>query len=105
MHSLGLPTQYICFQNVTGIIHKIYVFTCIVPYRAGTILYYMIVRPDSEDPNSSKMTYLTQIDMKGWIPHFVVNAFSKKSSEAWIDGLINYYWKDYSKKKGEEAKK
>ena len=48
-------------------------FSCIS--RAETILSGVIVRPDPQDPNSTRMSLMLQNDIKGWIPHFVVNLF------------------------------
>ena len=44
--------------------------------RSETILTGMIIRPDSEDPNSTRMSMLIQNDMKGWVPHAVVNTLA-----------------------------
>lgn len=43
--------------------------------RAETILSGVIVRPDPQDPNSTRMSLMLQNDIKGWIPHFIVNVF------------------------------
>ena len=72
--------------------------------RAETILSGVIVRPDIDDPNSSKMTALLQNDIKGWIPHFIVNAFSAQAPVAWRDDMANYYHQHYSKRSGEGEK-
>lgn len=59
----------------------------------------MIIRPDPEDPaNSSKLSLMLQNDVKGWIPHFVVNAFAARAPLDWRDSLANYYANVYSKK-------
>ena len=44
--------------------------------RAETILSGLVLRPFSDDPNSTRMSLMLQTDLKGWIPHFVVNAFA-----------------------------
>lgn len=48
--------------------------------RAETILSGVIVRPDPKDPNSTRMSLMLQNDIKGWIPHFIVNLFVGKYS-------------------------
>ena len=65
--------------------------------RAETILSGVIIRPDPEDPtNSTKMSVMLQNDAKGWIPHFVVNAFAAKAPVEWHDSLALYYSRVYS---------
>ena len=79
---------------------------CFISSRRGeTILSGVIIRPDPEDPsNSTKMSVMLQNDVKGWIPHFVVNAFAAKAPVDWHDGLANYYANFYSQKdKNEEG--
>ena len=44
--------------------------------RAETILSGVIVRPDPEDPGSTKLSLMLQTDMKGWIPHMIVNTIA-----------------------------
>lgn len=71
----------------------------LITYRAETILSGVIIRPDPEDPaNSSKLSLMLQNDVKGWIPHFVVNAFAARAPLDWRDSLANYYASVYSKK-------
>lgn len=77
----------------------VYTHTC----RAETILSGVIVRPDADDPNSSKMTVLLQNDIKGWIPHFIVNAFASSAPAAWRDDMANYYHQHYSKRGCKES--
>ena len=64
----------------------------------------VIIRPDPEDPtNSSKMSVMLQNDVKGWIPHFVVNKFAASAPVEWQNGLATYYSNVYSKRgKSEE---
>ena len=66
-------------------------------YRAETILSGTIVRPDPQDPNSTRMSILLQNDVKGWIPHFLVNAFAARAPGQWRDTLFNFYKNVYSK--------
>ena len=64
----------------------------------------MIVRPDPEDPSkSSKLSLMLQSDIKGWVPHFVVNAFAARAPMEWRESLANYYFNVYTKsdKEGE----
>ena len=65
--------------------------------RAETILSGTIVRPDPQDPNSTRMSILLQNDVKGWIPHFLVNAFAARAPGQWRDTLFNFYKNVYSK--------
>ena len=86
-------------------VHKHWLLVCIViflfcPSRAETILSGSIIRPYTDDPNSTRVTLLIQVDMKGWIPHTIVNTFGSKSPQTWHSNVTNYYWNDYSKKKG-----
>ena len=72
--------------------------------RGETILSGVIIRPDPEDPyNSSKMSIMLQNDIKGWVPHFVVNAFAARAPLEWRESLANYYTNVYSKKTEEDA--
>ena len=89
---------YIC-KNVSELWRLSLIVVICVSFRAETILSGVIIRPDPEDPtNSTKMSIMLQNDVKGWIPHFVVNAFAAKAPIEWHDGLANYYAKFYSKK-------
>ncbi|CAI8029004.1 START domain-containing protein 10 [Geodia barretti] len=65
--------------------------------RAETILSGVIVRPDPEDPGSTKLSLMLQTDMKGWIPHMIVNTIAARSPKQWRDSLANFYTNVYSK--------
>ena len=65
--------------------------------RAETILSGVIIRPHPEDANSTRMSLMLQTDMKGWIPHFIVNAFMARAPGNWQSTLTDYYWNVYSK--------
>lgn len=67
----------------------------IVFFRAETILSGVIIRPDPDDPESSVLSLMLQMDMKGWIPHFIVNAFAARAPAQWQSNLFNYYWNVY----------
>ncbi len=67
--------------------------------RGETILSGVIVRPDPSDPGSTKMSLLLQNDMKGWVPHMIVNAFASRAPETWRDSLEKYYHEQYAGKK------
>ena len=43
------------------------------------------------------MSILLQNDVKGWIPHFIVNAFAARAPGQWRDTLFNFYQNVYSK--------
>lgn len=72
--------------------------------RGETILSGVIVRPDPEDANSTKMSVLLQNDVKGWIPHFIVNAFAARAPGNWRNDMANYYFNHYSKRGQQEVK-
>jgi hypothetical protein len=67
--------------------------------RGETILSGTIIRPDPEDPNSSKVSILIQSDLKGWIPKFVINLVVSKAPGAWRKELLKFYNEVYSKEK------
>ena len=46
---------------------------------------------------------MLQVDMKGWIPHQVVNAFMARAPKSWLSSLSDYYWNVYSKRNQEEG--
>ena len=56
--------------------------------RAETIIsgYYMKDYPD--EPGHSILGVLSQTDLKGNVPHFLVNKFAPRSSKGWIKSLI-----------------
>ena len=65
--------------------------------RASTILSSTIIRPDPQDPKSTRVTILLQNDFGGWIPHDVVNYFAAKAPGEWRDNLYHFYVDVYSK--------
>ena len=71
--------------------------------RAETILSGTIIRPDPQDANSTRMSVLFQFNLKGWIPHFIVNAFAARAPGQWRDTLFNFYQNVYSKELQEEV--
>lgn len=72
-------------------------------FRGETILSGVIIRPDPEDPtNSSRLSLMLQNDIKGWVPHFVVNAFAARAPLEWRESLANYYHSVYTKKDEKE---
>ena len=42
---------------------------------------------------------MMQVNMKGWIPHFIVNSFAARAPGSWQANLSDYYWNVYSKEK------
>ena len=70
--------------------------------RAKTILSGTIVQPDPQDPNSTQISILLQIDIKGWIPHNIANHFAAKAPGQWRDDLFNFYHKVYFKELAEQ---
>ena len=75
---------------------------CLNFSRAKTILSSTIIRPDPNDPKSSRVTILLQNDFGGWIPHDIVNLFAAKTPRKWRDNMFNFYVDVYSKEKETE---
>ncbi|KAL5479945.1 hypothetical protein EMCRGX_G023548 [Ephydatia muelleri] len=67
--------------------------------RAVTIQSAVIVRPDLQDPRSTRMTLLFQTDFGGRLPKFMVNFFSAFAPPKWRRDMYNFYVKFYSKEK------
>eukprot|EP00731_Ephydatia_muelleri_P025092 Em0017g175a len=67
--------------------------------RAVTIQSAVIVRPDLQDPRSTRMTLLFQTDFGGRLPKFMVNFFSAFAPPKWRRDMYNFYVKVYSKEK------
>lgn len=67
--------------------------------RAETKLSGIIIRPDEEDGNSSVIVVVSQTDMKGLIPAFIVNGVLVKTGDAWRESLVSFYHNTYSKEK------
>ena len=67
--------------------------------RASTILSSTIIRPDPQDPKSTRVTILLHNDFGGWIPHDVVNFLAAKAPGEWQDNLYHFYVDVYSKEK------
>ena len=67
--------------------------------RAESKLSGIIIQQDKEDANSSVIVTISQIDMKGLIPAFIVNGAFVKSTDTWREGLVNFYQNTYSKEK------
>ena len=70
-----------------------------LPIRAVTIQSAVIVRPDLQDPRSTRMTLLFQTDFGGRLPKFMVNFFSAFAPPKWRRDMYNFYNKVYSKEK------
>jgi len=65
--------------------------------RAVSKLSGIIIKQDEKDPNSSILITVSQTDMKGMIPGFIVNGAFVKSSDNWREALVNFYHNSYSK--------
>lgn len=70
--------------------------------RAETIFSGIVIRPDADQPNSARMSLLFQTDMKGWVPSFFVNLFSRSSPGQWRNSLVDYYENVYSRARSEK---
>ena len=78
---------------------KVVILSYFLFSRAETILSGVIIRPDPEDPaNSTKMSVMLQNDVKGWIPHFIVNKFAASAPIDWHNSLAGYYSNVYSQR-------
>ena len=56
--------------------------------RAETIISGYYMQDDPEQPGHSILGVLSQTDLKGNIPHFLVNKFAPKASKGWVKSLI-----------------
>jgi len=55
--------------------------------RAETVISGYYMQDDPEEPGHSLLGVLSQTDIKGDIPVFLVNKFAPKSSKSWISSL------------------
>ena len=67
--------------------------------RAESKLSGIIIQQDEEDSNSSVIITISQTDMKGLIPSFIVSGAFVKSGDSWREALVNFYHNTYSKQK------
>lgn len=67
--------------------------------RAETILTGQIMRPDEKDANSTVLTILSRVDMKGMIPTFVINSAVIGSGDKLRKDILKFYTEEYSKEK------
>ena len=56
--------------------------------RAETIISGYYMQDDPDNPGKSILGVLSQTDLKGNIPHVLVNKFAPKSSKNWVKSLI-----------------
>ena len=56
--------------------------------RAETIISGYYMKDDPDEPDHSILGVLSQTDLKGNVPHFLVNKFAPRSSKGWIKSLI-----------------
>jgi hypothetical protein len=75
------------------ILHFISVENPSCPYnkkyvRAETIISGYYMQDDPENPDNSILGVLSQTDLKGNIPHFLVNKFAPKASKGWVKSLL-----------------
>ena len=56
--------------------------------RAETIISGYYMQDDPDNPEKSILGVLSQTDLKGNIPHVLVNKFAPKSSKNWVKSLI-----------------
>ena len=55
--------------------------------RAETVISGYYMQDDPEEPDSCILGVLSQTDLKGNIPHVLVNQFAPKSSKNWVKSL------------------
>lgn len=65
--------------------------------RAQTVLSGLIIRPDSANPDSTRVTVLVKNDAKGKIPKAAVNHASEKGMDKWRTDLVKFYTEVYAK--------
>lgn len=67
--------------------------------RADAIISAMIFRPDEKDPNSSIFTFISNIDMKGLLPGFVVRSAIIGTADNLRAEMTKHYNEVYLKEK------
>ena len=67
--------------------------------RAEVIQSGMIFRPDEKDPNSTVFTIISQMDMKGMLPVFVVNGALLGNADKFRVAMTKFYNEVYLKEK------
>ena len=73
--------HFISLENPSCPLNKKYV-------RAETIISGYYMQDDPEIPGHSILGVLSQTDLKGNIPHFLVNKFAPKASRGWVKSLV-----------------
>eukprot|EP00743_Colponemidia_sp_Colp-15_P003518 GILK01003796.1.p1 GENE.GILK01003796.1~~GILK01003796.1.p1 ORF type:complete len:801 (+),score=136.12 GILK01003796.1:104-2506(+) len=56
--------------------------------RANTLLSGYIIRTDPKNPNVTKLTIISQNDLKGLLPKALVNAFAGRAPLDWINAML-----------------
>ena len=56
--------------------------------RAETVISGYYMQDDPDNPEHSILGVLSQTDLKGNIPHVLVNKFAPKSSKNWVKSLL-----------------
>jgi len=65
--------------------------------HAESKLSGIIIWQDEQDITSSVLVTVSQTDMKGLIPSFIVNGVFAKTTDSWREALVNFYHNVYSK--------
>lgn len=55
--------------------------------RAETHIAGYVIKPSAQDPNSTDMCILSQVDIKGNIPKVIVNMVSGRAPADWVNKL------------------
>ena len=67
--------------------------------RAEVIQPGVIFRPDEKDPNSTVFTIISQMDMKGILPAFVINSAILENADKMRVAMTKFYNEVYLKEK------
>ncbi|XP_020916766.1 uncharacterized protein LOC110254146, partial [Exaiptasia diaphana] len=91
---LDHPGQQYHIQIMCSILHPV------VPQnlktnkiRANTSSFGIIIRPVDDGTQSSKVTVITQVDLKGSAPKFIKNGYLENNPIKWIKMMKKYYKK------------
>eukprot|EP00118_Oscarella_pearsei_P025314 m.307972 g.307972 ORF g.307972 m.307972 type:complete len:211 (+) comp43148_c0_seq1:75-707(+) len=67
-------------------------------YIRGEVTGGSILRPDEEDPNSTRVFFVSKVDMKGSLPGFLVNFMSNQAPFEQLDNITKFCQKTSGKK-------
>ena len=73
-------------------------------FRMTTHFLGVIVRPHAIFPNSTALTLVMHVDIKGWLPQLMGNRYLAKAPKSWHSLLTDYFWNVYSKHRMSDMK-